>query len=206
MTEMVSEHDPQALQKAIDIILAGEIVAFPTDTVYGIGASAFNVNAIQKLFSVKGRDENKAIAILLADAGQLPQVCVNIPNYAERLASAFWPGALTLVLPRHPSVPDILSPLPTIGVRIPDHPFAQVLIRSCGPLAVTSANISGQPSATNAAEVLQQLDGLLPLVIDGGEARVGIASTVVDCTGLTFKILRPGAIDEKMLQYALVEG
>lgn len=206
MTEMLCEHDPQALQKAVDTIMAGEIAAFPTDTVYGIGASAFNVSAIHKLFSAKGRDEKKAIAILLVDAGQLPLVCVDIPEYAKQLANAFWPGALTLVLPRHPSVPDILSPLPTIGVRIPDHPFAQALIRICGPLAVTSANITGQPSATNAGEVLRQLEGLLTLVIDGGETRVGVASTVVDCTGLAFKILRQGAIEEKMLQSSLVKG
>jgi L-threonylcarbamoyladenylate synthase len=203
MTNILSEGDPQSLITAIQTIQSGGIVAFPTDTVYGIGVSAFNEKAIRQLFEVKSREGNKAIAVLLADIQQLTQVCIDIPTYAAQLANAFWPGALTLVLPRQSSLPGILSPLPTIGVRIPDHPFARSLIRACGPLAVTSANISGQASAVNPSMIKDQLGGLIPLIIDGGESRGGLASTVVDCTGPSFKILRSGEISELQLNKAM---
>jgi L-threonylcarbamoyladenylate synthase len=196
-TAIIPENDVEALGKAILTINSGGIVAFPTDTVYGIGTSAFKRMGIQKLFDTKRRDSNKAIAILIADSSQLALVCSSTSNYAGKLGEAFWPGALTLVVPRHPSIPDIISPLPTIGVRIPDHPFAQALIHACGPLAVTSANISGQPSPTNAQEVLLQMEGLVDLVIDGGQSKIGISSTVVDCTRPTFQILRLGSISEE---------
>jgi L-threonylcarbamoyladenylate synthase len=195
-TTIIHEQDINALDKAIQTINSGGIVAFPTDTVYGIGTGAFDRMGIQKLFDSKKRDSNKAIAILIADFSQLALVCASPSNYATRLGEAFWPGALTLVVPRHPSIPDLISPLPTIGVRIPDHPFAQALIRACGPLAVTSANISGQPSPTNAQEVMLQMDGLVDLVIDGGPSKIGISSTVVDCTGPIYQILREGTICE----------
>jgi L-threonylcarbamoyladenylate synthase len=199
-TLILHEQNVAALDKAIQTINSGGIVAFPTDTVYGIGTASFDRVGIQKLFEIKKRDENKAIAILLSDLPQLALVCSSLGKYAELLGEAFWPGALTLIVPKHPSVPEIISPLPTIGVRIPDHAFAQALIRTCGPLAVTSANISGQPSPTNAQEVLHQMDGLVDLVIDGGQTKIGISSTVVDCTGPTFQILRPGSISEKQIR------
>jgi L-threonylcarbamoyladenylate synthase len=199
-TLILHEQNIAALGKAIQIINSGGIVAFPTDTVYGIGTGAFDSLGIQKLFEIKKRDENKAIAILLADLPQLPLVCSSPVKYAELLGAAFWPGALTLIVPKHPSVPEIISPLPTIGVRIPDHAFAQALIRTCGPLAVTSANISGQPSTTNAQDVLHQMDGLVDLVIDGGQSKIGISSTVVDCTGPTFQILRSGSISVEQIR------
>ena len=202
-TSMLHEQDMDALDKAIQTINSGGIVAFPTDTVYGIGTGAFDRMGIQKLFDIKKRDTNKAIAILLSDLSQLSLVCSSTSNYAARLGAAFWPGALTLVVPRHPSIPDIISPLPTIGVRIPDHPFAQALIRVCGPLAVTSANISGQPSPTNAQEVMLQMDGLVDLVIDGGRSKIGISSTVVDCTGPIYQILREGSISEEQINRAI---
>ena len=199
-TAMIHEYDMDALDKAIQTINSGGIVAFPTDTVYGIGTGAFDRMGIQKLFENKKRDVTKAIAILLSDISQLSLVCSSPGKYAELLGKTFWPGALTLVVPRHPSVPEIISPLPTIGVRIPDHVFAQSLIRVCGPLAVTSANISGQPSPTNAQEVLHQLDGIVDLVIDGGQSKIGISSTVVDCTGPDFQILRVGSITEEQIR------
>jgi len=197
---MIHEHYVDALDKAIHTINSGGIVAFPTDTVYGIGSGAFDRIGIQKLYEIKKRDVNKAIAILLSDSSQFSLVCSSPRKYAELLGNAFWPGALTLVVPRHPSVPEIISPLPTIGIRIPDHPFAQALIRTCGPLAVTSANISGQPSPTNAQEVLHQMDKLVDLVIDGGQSKIGISSTVVDCTGPVFQILRIGSITEDQIR------
>jgi L-threonylcarbamoyladenylate synthase len=202
-TVMINEHEVGALDKAIQTINSGGIVAFPTDTVYGIGSGAFDRDGIQKLYEIKKREVNKAIAILLSDLSQFSFVCSSPRKYAELLGKAFWPGALTLVVPRHPSVPGIISPLPTIGVRIPDHAFAQALIHVCGPLAVTSANISGQPSPTNAQEVLNQLDGLVDLIINGGQSKIGISSTVVDCTGPVFQILRLGSISEEQIKQVI---
>jgi L-threonylcarbamoyladenylate synthase len=203
VNRMINENEKGALKNAVRVIRSGGIVAFPTDTVYGIGVYAFNPASIVKLFTVKGRDSGKAIAVLLSDLSQLPLVCTSIPDYATKLGEKFWPGALTLVLPKDPSVPDILSPLPTIGVRIPDHTFARSLIRACGPLAVTSANISGQQSATTAEEIMEQLGSLVDLIIDGGKSQGGIPSTVVDCTGPTYKILRSGAINDDQLRIAI---
>ena len=201
---LMQENDDGALETAIQIIRSGGIVAFPTDTVYGIGANAFDLAAIAKLYNVKNRDANKPIAILLADVSQLTLVCSSIPDYATRLGEKFWPGALTLVLPRDPSVPEILSPTPTIGVRIPDHAFARSLIRVSGPMAVTSANISGQQSATSAEEILEKLGEQVDLIIDGGRSKGGIPSTVVDCTGATFKILRLGTISTEQVRSAVI--
>lgn len=192
--KFLHEENKNALPTAIQIIQEGGIVAIPTDTVYGIGVSAFNEASIKDLFLAKGRDADKAIAILISDLEQLTAVSSFIPDYTLKLANNFWPGGLTLVLPKHSAIPDILSPLPTIGVRIPDHSFALGLIRVCGPLAVTSANLSGQPAAASAEEVEQQLSSRIDLIIDGGPSRGGTASTVVDCTGPECKILRSGAI------------
>jgi len=196
---LISEIDQDALPAAIRTINTGGIVAFPTDTVYGIGVSAFNISSIKNLFLAKGRGTEKAIAILLSEMNQLPTVCSSIPGYAIQLGKAFWPGGLTLVVPRNPEIPEILSPLPTIGVRIPNHSFALGLIRACGPLAVTSANISGKPNATTALEVEQQLSMQVDLIIDGGPSLGGTASTVVDFTGSTCKILRTGAITPEQI-------
>lgn len=200
---LISENDKKALECAIETIQSGGIVAFPTDTVYGIGVGAFDPVNIAKLFSVKNRDANKPIAVLLSDVSQLSLVCTDIPPYAIQLGNKFWPGALTLVMSREPSVPEILSPLPTLGVRIPNHQFARSLIRACGPLAVTSANISGEKSATSAEEILEQLGDQIDLIIDGGISRGGIPSTVVDCTGEIYKILRLGAITTDQISIAL---
>jgi L-threonylcarbamoyladenylate synthase len=197
--KLLCEMDPDALPTAIRTINTGGIVAFPTDTVYGIGVSAFNVTSIKNLFLAKGRDNDKAIAILLSEMGQLSTVSSSIPDYAIQLGKVFWPGGLTLVVPRHPEIPEILSPLPTIGVRVPNHSFALGLIRACGPLAVTSANISGKPNATSAFEVEQQLSNQVDLIIDGGPSLGGTASTVVDCTGSTCRILRAGAITPEQI-------
>lgn len=202
-TTIILQNDADALDRSINTIRSGKILAFPTDTVYGIGVSAFDPEGITKLFEVKGRDSNKAIAVLLADISQLATVCTSIPEYATRLGNEYWPGALTLVLPRNPTLPEILSPLPTVGVRIPDYDFVRKLIRACGPLAVTSANRSGLPSATSPKEVVDQLDGLLDLVVDGGISPGGVPSTVVDCTGNEFKVLRIGAIKEEMIKMVI---
>jgi L-threonylcarbamoyladenylate synthase len=194
VTRILSVHDLQALEQAEQLLRHGDLVAFPTDTVYGLGAMLFDPQAIEKLYRVKGRDAAKAIAVLLGDESALAQVAVELDPVVARLARRFWPGPLTLVVPAHPSLPPILSPAPTVGVRMPDHPVALALLRRAGPLAVTSANLSGQPSARTAQEVDAQLHGRIPFILDGGVTPGGLPSTVVDCTGDEPVILRQGPI------------
>jgi len=198
-TLIIPSADPDALDRAEQLLHAGELVAFPTDTVYGLGAVLTDSSAIEKLYLVKGRDAAKAIAVLIGDENALAQVTGALSGLAARLAGRFWPGPLTLVVPAHPDLPANLSPLPTVGVRMPDHPVALALLRRTGPLAVTSANLSGQPSARTAGEVLTQLNGRFPLVLDGGETPGGSPSTVVDCTGSEPEILRQGPITLEQL-------
>jgi L-threonylcarbamoyladenylate synthase len=193
-TEIISTAHPSAIPHAIDIFNCCGIVAFPTDTVYGLGAPAFNEACIERLYSVKGRNHTKAIALLLSSADQLDQVAVNISEITWRLAEKFWPGPLTLILKRHESLPGILAPYPTIGVRIPNHPDALALIEKTGPLAVTSANLSGNPPTCSVKEVLDQLNHRIHLIIDGGLTPGRIPSTVLDCTTSELKILRKGPL------------
>lgn len=202
-TKVISQDHPLALETALHILRTGGMVVFPTDTVYGLGALATSVSAIEQLYQAKERSPNKAIAVLLGDADQLPLVAGEILPAAHRLAERFWPGALTLVVEKRSGLPENLSPTATIGVRIPDHAFARALMRLTGPLATTSANLSGGANPRSAAEVLAQLEGRLKLVIDGGEVAGGIPSTVVDCTREPIQVLRQGAISEAQLLEAL---
>ena len=202
-TKLLSADTPNAIPHAIDVLQHGGLVAFPTDTVYGLAAPVFNIESIERLYLVKGRNHTKAIAVLLGDAGDLDKVASQINVAARKLAKNFWPGPLTLVLPRHPDLPELLAPLPTIGVRVPNHPIALELLHATGPLAVTSANLSGAESACSANDVLEQLAGRVHLVLDGGKTPGGVPSTVVDCTGPEFVILRAGPISLDNLQKAL---
>jgi L-threonylcarbamoyladenylate synthase len=198
-TDILSSDDPRALEQAERLLRLGQLVAFPTDTVYGVGAMLADSSAIEQLYVVKGRDAAKAIAVLLGDEADLAQVAGVLSEHAVRLARRFWPGPLTLVVPAHPALPSNLSPLPTVGVRIPDHPVALALLRRTGPLAVTSANLSGGPSSRTAGEVYAQLSGRIPLILDGGETPGRTSSTVVDCTGGELVILRQGPITMEQL-------
>ena len=193
-TEIIPANDFKAIQKAIEIVRSGNPVAFPTDTVYGVGVDAFNSAAIQKLFVVKERDRSRAIPILLGDINHLPKVIGEVGFKALRAAEAFWPGPLTLVVPRHPSLPETIAPGETVGVRMPDHAIALRLLRKTGPLAATSANISGAPNPRTAQDVASQLGGRIPLILDGGQSPGGIPSTVLDCTGDEMIILRHGPV------------
>jgi len=193
-TEIISLSHPDVFIQAAAVIQAGGIVAFPTDTVYGIGVSAFNRKAIEKIYNVKGRSHLKAIPILVGDVEDLAQITLPIPLYIQQIIDNFWPGALTLVLPLLPELPGNLSPRPTVGLRLPDHDQVRRLLREIGPLAATSANLSGEPSALTANEVLQQLDGRIDLILDGGPVPGGQASTVLDCNGEKLKVLREGPI------------
>jgi L-threonylcarbamoyladenylate synthase len=202
-TEVISSSHPSAIHHAIDVFNCNGLVAFPTDTVYGLGAPAFNEVSIERLYVVKGRNHTKAIALLLGSIDQLEQVASEITGTTSKLAETFWPGPLTLVMNRHPGLPDILAPEQTIGVRIPDHPDALKLIEETGPLAVTSANLSGEAPTRTAGEVLSQLNQKIHLVIDGGTTPGGIPSTVVDCTTTNPQILRKGPISFHKLKKAL---
>ena len=182
---------------ALDILAQGGIIAFPTDTVYGLAALPQREDAIQRLYDIKGRSSKKAIAILVGRREDVCQIASHIPEYAQHLMDTFWSGALTIVLERNTSLPHTLSPKPTIGVRMPNHRGALQLLNLSGPLAVTSANLSEQASATNAAMVLAQIGDRFELLLDGGETPAGVSSTVVDCTQAEVQILREGPISAK---------
>lgn len=186
----------ETLSRAAEVLRRGGLVAFPTDTVYGIGTLAFLEGAVERLFEAKIRDRGKAIPLLLSRMEELHRVVQTVPPSAWRLAAAHWPGGLTLVLEKSPLVPDaVTAGAPTVAVRVPDHPLALRLIELAGaPLAATSANLSGQRSATTADEVQQSLGDAVDLLLDGGPCPGGVASTVVDLTVHPPKILRPGPI------------
>ncbi len=203
-TTLLSATDPYTLRHAVDVLRNGGMVAFPTDTVYGLGSLAFDAASVDRLYIAKGRSHEKAIAILLTGTDQLVQVAQNLSPATLQLAEKFWPGPLTLVVEKHPNVPDSISPLPTVGVRVPDHLVALKLLAMAGPLAVTSANLSGEKNTNSAKEVMEQLNGRIHLIIDGGRSPGGIPSTVVDCTTPAPAVLRPGPISirdiEKILE------
>jgi L-threonylcarbamoyladenylate synthase len=193
-TILLPADHPSAIDQALARLQQGQLVAFPTDTVYGVAASLTDPDAIEQLFVVKGRDAAKAIAVLVGSPAALVEITGEMASLPRRLAERFWPGPLTLVVPQRTGLPANLSPTPTVGVRMPDHPVALGLLNAAGPLAVTSANRSGQPSAVTAQEVLAQLGGKISLILDGGTTPGGLPSTVVDCTGPEPVILRPGPI------------
>ncbi len=194
---VLPSNEPSSIQQAVAIIKSGGTVVFPTDTVYGLGTDAFSEAAIHKLFEIKERQSNQAIAVLIGDPDQLDLLTENMPPSAMALARQHWPGALTVIVPRKAGVPEILSPTPTLGVRMPDHPAALALLRATGPLAVTSANLSGGANTTTAGQVLAQLVGRFDLLLDGGTTPGGVPSTVVDMTGPQPKVLRQGPIEIK---------
>jgi len=193
-----------SLRIAAAALRAGALVAYPTDTVYGVGAHAFLPEAVARLYRAKGRGEAKPIALLLADPGDLDLVAATVSPTARRLAERLWPGALTLVVPSRAEVPAVVrAGGQTVGVRVPNHPVARALIRATGaPLATTSANLSGEPSPTTAAEVQAQLGGLIEFIIEG-VCPGGVASTVVDPSVDPPRILRQGAISRAELAAAL---
>lgn len=203
-TKVVKSNAPNAIKQAVDVLSKGGVLAFPTDTVYGLGAIAFNEEGVQRLFSVKERSEIKAIAVLISDVEELDQVTPEPSKDMLRLAKKFWPGPLTLVVRREPKIPQMLSSDLTIGVRIPDHPFALELLAATGPMGVTSANLSGGGNANNAEEVLAQLDGRIDLILDGGDTPGGVPSTVLDLTPPNPTIMRPGPISALDVELSLL--
>jgi L-threonylcarbamoyladenylate synthase len=198
-TKIVTADSPNAIIAALEILLSGGLVAFPTDTVYGVGSLAFHEHAIESIYAAKGRSIEKAIPVLIGDESDLIKVADEIPLYAMKLINRFWPGPLTVLVPKKPTLPELISATPNVGVRVPDHDVARSLLRLAGPMAVTSANISGQDSPKTAQQVLAQLNGRIAMIIDGGETPGGVPSTLVDCTGDTIQILRAGPISKEDL-------
>ena len=193
-----------AIPHALEILKRGGLVAFPTDTVYGVGSLAFDAKAVESIYAAKDRPVEKAIPILIGGLEDLDKVTEKIPPMAAKLAARFWPGALTLVVSKHPDLPEVVSAMPTVGVRVPDHPVARILLTAAGPMAATSANMSGQDSPKTAEEVSRQLNGRISLILDGGETPGGVPSTVVNCLGTEPVILRKGPISLDDIQFVLV--
>ncbi len=203
-TLRLTENDTK---KAAEIIKNGGLCAVPTETVYGLAANGFDEKAVREIYAVKGRPEWKAISLLVAGAGDMERLCVQVPEAAYRLAEKFWPGPLTIVLKKSGLVPDFVTAgMDTVGVRCPDHPVTLSIIKKAGvPLAAPSANLSGSPSPKAADEVLDYFDGKIAAVVDGGRCSVGIESTIVDLTDGQVKILRRGGIPDEEIFKAVAE-
>jgi L-threonylcarbamoyladenylate synthase len=201
----ISDRDPIWLNEAAEVLARGGLVAFPTDTVYGVGCHAFRPAAIQRLYAAKERPRDKAIPLLIADPRSLLMVARHVPDEAALLACRFWPGGLTLVLPRSQRLPTILTGgEDSVAVRVPDHEIPLSLIRKLGaPLAASSANRSGHPAPIEAEAVERELGDRIELLIDGGACPGGVASTVLDLTSRRLAILREGAITRETLQAVL---
>lgn len=195
--------DPQAIPTAKAVIQSGGLIAFPTDTIYGLAADVFNPVAIQRIYAVKGRAEEKAIPILIGAFDQLLPLIQKFDGRALRIADTFWPGPLTLVLQKSDIIPPELTHYPTVGIRMPNHLFTQALLKKTGPLATTSANLAGGPNPVDTHQVLDQLGEQVDLIVDGGPTPGPMASTVVDISGPEIKILRPGPISLGDIQTCL---
>ncbi len=197
--------DPDAMAEAAAVVKRGGLVAFPTETVYGLGAHALDRTAVTAIFRAKGRPATDPIIVHLADPDALTTVARDVPDAAIALARAFWPGALTLVLRRRDEVPELVTAgLPTVGVRVPSHPVAACFLRRAGiPIAAPSANRFSRPSPTTAAHVLDDLEGLIDLVIDAGPTPIGIESTIVDLTVTPPLMRRPGGVTERAIRQIL---
>ena len=203
--EILSTETPRlfqaAVQRAAALLRAGEVVALPTETVYGLAGNAFDARAVERIYEVKGRPAHNPIIVHVASIAMARQCVAQWPAVAARLAKAFWPGPLTVVLPRSEAIPPVVAAGgPTAGVRWPSHPFIQAVIRQCGfPVAAPSANPSNGLSPTRAEHVCKYLGDKIPLIVDGGQSQVGIESTVLDLSVSPPRLLRPGMIHEEAL-------
>ena len=204
-TKIISAGNPQVAEMAAAHLAAGQLVALPTETVYGLGANGLDPQAVAKIFEVKGRPQDNPLILHIADPAQMELFCRDIPESAYRLAEAFWPGPLTMVLPAKDIVPKCTTAgLPTVAVRCPDCDITRQIIRKAGlPVAAPSANISGKPSTTTAQHVYDDHAGKIPMIVDGGACRVGVESTIVDLTEARPRLLRPGGITPEQLTQVL---
>jgi L-threonylcarbamoyladenylate synthase len=205
IAQVLPTHTPALFQaavlRAVDLLRAGEVVALPTETVYGLAASALDARAVERIFQIKGRPAHNPIIVHVASIDMAKRCVAHWPDLASRLAKAFWPGPLTLVLPRAKELPGVVTAGgSTVGVRWPSHPFIQAVIRECGfPLAAPSANLSNRVSPTNAEHVRKALGDKIRLIVDGGQSEVGLESTVLDISVSPPRLLRPGMIHEQAL-------
>lgn len=193
--------EPDAIAEAAEVIRRGGLVAFPTETVYGLGANALDADAVRRIFEVKGRPATDPLIVHIAHVGQLGQVASQVPPEARRLALAFWAGPLTLIVPKKAVVPDVVTAgLASVAVRVPAHRVARALMETVGvPVAAPSANRFARPSPTRAAHVLEDLGGRIDLVLDGGPTPIGVESTIVDCTVSPPVLRRPGGVTREQL-------
>ena len=205
MTQVLSP-TPEALALASQLLHDGQLVAFPTETVYGLGANALDAKAVLNIFAAKGRPADNPLIVHVYDRAQLTPLC-EVSPLAEKLMDAFWPGPLTMILPKKDIVPAVVTAgLDSVAIRMPSHPVARALIEACGlPIAAPSGNRSGRPSPTLAAHMLEDMDGRIPLILDGGESAVGVESTVVAVTGEHPMILRPGYVTKEQMEAVLGE-
>jgi L-threonylcarbamoyladenylate synthase len=200
-----NQPDPAAIANAAECLRTGGLVAFPTETVYGLGANALDATAIRRLFQAKNRPSDDPLIVHLADVSQLPDVAEALPSVVDDLAHAFWPGPLTLVLQKNPRIPlEVTAAGRTIAVRVPSHPVARALLRAAGiPVAAPSANLFSRPSPTRASHVVNDLDGRIDIIVDGGPATVGVESTVLDLSTVPPLVWRPGAVTLETLRSLL---
>ena len=199
--------DENAVKKAASLIISGEVVGMPTETVYGLAANALSGEIVKKIFVAKGRPQDNPLIVHIADFAQIYDLCPAVPPMAECLAQAFWPGPMTIIVPKGDCIPDEVSAgLDTVGIRLPSHPLAQALIRESGvPLAAPSANTSGRPSTTTAEHVLRDMNGKIAAILDGGPCGVGVESTVISLVGDKPRLLRPGGVTLEQLETVLGE-
>jgi len=199
--------DLEIIKQAAKIIKDGGIVAFPTETVYGLGANALNEKSVEKIYNAKGRPSDNPLIVHISSNKELYSLVESVKLKAQMLMDLFWPGPLTLIFPKSNLIPDtITAGLSTVAIRMPDNKIARELIKYSGvPIAAPSANISGRPSPTNASHVIKDLNGKVDMILDGGEVKVGLESTVLDVTGDIPTILRPGGITREMLEEAIGE-
>ena len=196
---------PDAVERAAELLRAGEVVGIPTETVYGLGADALNGAAVRKIFAAKGRPSDNPLIVHIADFEQITPLVARVPDEARALAEAYWPGPMTIILPKADCIPDEVScGLDTVGIRLPSHPLARAIIRAAGtPVAAPSANTSGRPSTTTAAHVMEDMAGKIAAVVEGGACAVGVESTVISLAGEQPRLLRPGGISLEQLEAVL---
>ncbi|MDX9864648.1 MAG: L-threonylcarbamoyladenylate synthase [Anaerolineaceae bacterium] len=197
--------EPELIAEAAGVIRAGGLVAFPTETVYGLGANALNAEAVAGIFTAKDRPSQDPLIVHLASVADLPQVVGDISEIARRLAEAFWPGPLTIIMPRHDDLPrGVSAGLDTVAVRVPSHPVARALLQAAGvPIAAPSANRFGFTSPTSAQHVYADLNGRIEMILDGGSPTIGVESTVLDVSVQPARILRPGGVSREALEEML---
>lgn len=195
------------IEKAGDILKKGGLVAFPTETVYGLGADALNEEAARKIYAAKGRPSDNPLIVHIADMGALDRITEEVPETARKVAEVFWPGPLTMILKKSREVPGgTTGGLDTVAVRMPDHEIAREVIRAGGGyIAAPSANTSGRPSPTEAGHVESDMEGRIDMIVDGGTVEIGVESTILDMTVMPPMILRPGAVTEEMLEELIGE-